>query len=279
MSCEVYANGNEISCKSGSNKVIAEFPDVCLSPPSPPAGPIPVPYPNTSFSKDMKKGSKTVKIKNKEVMLKDKSFYKTSPLGDEAATKSFGGNVLSHNITGKTYCVAWSMDVKFEGKNVDRHMDMTTSNHLCAPTPPGTPPASLTIGTMKPVVPGQMYSDQTCTDAQRDTLKKQKDAACKLRACPPVPKRPYAPRIAAEAPGSRAHAKLTTAHTKLCACLKLKTQDFVNCLNARQKIVDDCFASPKNTQDEKDRHKAHEDEYAEVHTGYQSHLQTVNQNC
>ena len=66
--------------------MIAAFPDVCLSPPSPPAGPVPVPYPNTSFSKDMQNGSKTVMIKGKEVMLKDQSFYKTSPLGDEAAT-------------------------------------------------------------------------------------------------------------------------------------------------------------------------------------------------
>lgn len=129
MGCDVYANNNEISCKSGANKVIAQMPDVCLSPPSPPAGPVPLPYPDTSFSKDMKNGSKSVKIKGKEIMLKDKSFYKTSPLGDEAATRSFGANVVSHVITGKTYCHSWSMDVKVEGLNVDRHLDLTTSNH------------------------------------------------------------------------------------------------------------------------------------------------------
>ena len=129
MGCEVYANGDEIACKAGDGKVIAAFPDVCLSPPSPPAGPIPVPYPDTSFSKDMQNGSKTVMIKGKEVMLKDQSFYKTSPLGDEAATRGLGAGVVTHVITGKTYFVAWSMDVKFEGQNVDRHTDMTTSNH------------------------------------------------------------------------------------------------------------------------------------------------------
>ncbi len=90
MGCNVYANGNEISCKAGGNKVIAAMPDVCMSPPSPPAGPIPIPYPDTSFSKDMKNGSKSVKITSKEVMLKDKSYFKSSPLGDEAATRSFG---------------------------------------------------------------------------------------------------------------------------------------------------------------------------------------------
>lgn len=133
MSNDVYANGNAIACKAGDDKVIAAMPDVCLSPPSPPAGPIPVPYPNTSFSKDMQNGSKTVQINGKEVMLKDQSFYKTSPLGDEAATNSFGGSVITHVITGKTYFSAWSMDVKFEDANVDRHLDLTTSNHASYP--------------------------------------------------------------------------------------------------------------------------------------------------
>ncbi|WP_448724114.1 DUF4150 domain-containing protein [Pseudomonas farris] len=139
MGCEVYANGDEIACKAGDGKVIAAFPDVCLTPPAPPAGPIPVPYPDTSFSKDMKKGSKTVKIKRKEVMLKDLSYYKTSPLGDETATKSQGAGFVTHVITGKTYFVSWSMDVLFEGKNVDRHTDITTSNHASPMANAATP--------------------------------------------------------------------------------------------------------------------------------------------
>lgn len=133
MPNEVFANGNAIACKSGDGKVIAALPDVCLTPPPPPAGPIPVPYPNTSFSRDMQNGSKTVKINGSEVMLKDQSFYKTSPLGDEAATNGQGACVITHVITGKTYFNAWSMDVKFEGQNVDRHFDLTTSNHASYP--------------------------------------------------------------------------------------------------------------------------------------------------
>lgn len=129
MGCDVYANGDEIACKAGDGKVIAAFPDVCLTPPPPPAGPLPVPYPDTSFAKDMKDGSATVTIKGKEVMLKDASYYKSSPLGDEAATNSLGAGVVTHVITGKTYFVAWSMDVHVEGMNVDRHTDLTTSNH------------------------------------------------------------------------------------------------------------------------------------------------------
>lgn len=145
MGCDVFANGNEIACKAGGGKVIAAFPDVCLSPPSPPAGPIPVPYPDTSFAKDTKSGSKSVKIKNKEIMLKDKSFYKSAPLGDEAATKGLGAGVVTHVITGKTYFIAWSMDVKFEGKNVDRHTDLTTSNHA---SPGGNSAPMLNFSTM-----------------------------------------------------------------------------------------------------------------------------------
>jgi hypothetical protein len=134
VGCDVYANSNAVACKAGDAKVIASFPDVCLSPPSPPAGPIPVPYPNTSFDKDMQNGSKTVMIKGQEVMLKDQSFYKTSPLGDEAATNGLGASVVTHVITGKTYFQAWSMDVQFEGQNVDRNLDLTGSN--CASGPP-----------------------------------------------------------------------------------------------------------------------------------------------
>jgi hypothetical protein len=146
VSNEVYANGNAIACKAGDDKVIAAFPDVCLSPPSPPAGPVPVPYPNSSFSKDMQNGSRTVSISRQPVMLKNRSYYKTSPLGNEAATRSFGGSVVTHTITGKTYFVAWSMDVKIEGYNVDRHLDLTGSNQS---SDPSSPP---------PVQPGQEQS-------------------------------------------------------------------------------------------------------------------------
>jgi uncharacterized protein DUF4150 len=139
MGSEVYANGNEIACEAGDGKVVAAFPDVCMSPPPPPSGPVPVPYPNTSFSKDMKEGSKTVKIRGKPVMLRDQSYYKTAPLGNEAATRNFGGSVVSHTISGKAYFASWSMDVQFESKNVTRHVDLATSNH--ASYPGSTPPA------------------------------------------------------------------------------------------------------------------------------------------
>src|SRR5215475_1591350 len=110
MPHEVYANGQEIAGKSGANKSIARFPDVCMSPPSPPAGPLPVPYPDTAFSSDLKEGSKSVEIGGKPSALAQESYYQPSALGNEAATRSFGASVITHQITGKTAFQAWSMD-------------------------------------------------------------------------------------------------------------------------------------------------------------------------
>jgi len=137
MGNNVFANGREISCKAAEGKSICAFPDVCMTPPTPPAGFIPVPYPNTGFASDTANGSTTVKISGQEVMLKNKSFFKKST-GDEAATRSTPMGVLTHTITGKVYFTSWSMDVKVEGENVVRMADLTTHNHMS--TPGDTPP-------------------------------------------------------------------------------------------------------------------------------------------
>ena len=141
MSSTVFANGRGISGKATDNKSIAAFPDVCLSPPSPPAGPIPLPYPNTSMASDTADGRKTVKINGKEAGLKNASNYSTST-GDEPATNSFGANVGSHKIKGVMKFSAWSFDVKFEGKNVLRLGDLTTHNHS---NPPGVLPLTASV--------------------------------------------------------------------------------------------------------------------------------------
>lgn len=134
MADEVYANSMEISCKAGDGKSICAFPDVCFTPPQTPATPpgVPLPYPNTAMDSDCSDGSSTVQISGQEVMLKNKSYFKKST-GDEAGCAPKKGMITSTN-TGKVYFVAWSMDVKFEGQNVVRHLDMTTGNHAC-PTP------------------------------------------------------------------------------------------------------------------------------------------------
>lgn len=125
---EVYANGHEISAKKDSNKSMGSMPDVCMSPPSPPAGPVPIPYPNFSMGSDTNSGTKKVMIGRKQAGIKNKSDYKKSK-GNEAATRNFGMNIISHTISGKMQHARWSMDVTFEGKNVIRQLDLTTHNH------------------------------------------------------------------------------------------------------------------------------------------------------
>jgi hypothetical protein len=132
MSKKVFANGKGISAKKDDNKSICAMPDVCNSPPSPPAGPIPIPYPNTATASDTSDGSKSVKIGGDEVGTKNSSNYKKSN-GDEAATKGLGMNLTTATIQGKMKHAAWSMDVKIEGANAIRHMDMTTHNHMNCP--------------------------------------------------------------------------------------------------------------------------------------------------
>lgn len=138
MANNVFANGNELACKAGDGKAIACMPDVCMTPPENPATPpgVPVPYPNTVMASDSTNGSKKVKISGKEVMLKNKSYFKTS-MGNEAGCAAKKGVITSVN-KGKAYFVAWSMDVKFEGENVVRHLDMTTHNHASTTLNAGT---------------------------------------------------------------------------------------------------------------------------------------------
>ena len=129
MSRNVFANGREVSAAQDDNASLAAMPDVCLSPPTPPVGPIPIPYPNFSKAADTSEGTRTVKVGNREVGVKNSSNYKKST-GDEAATKSLGMGLMSHQIQNTTYFAAWSFDVKFEGKNAIRHLDLTTHNNM-----------------------------------------------------------------------------------------------------------------------------------------------------
>ena len=155
MSHNVFANSMEVSAKASSGKTICNFPDVCFTPPLTPATPpgVPIPYPNTGMASDTTDGSSTVKISDQEVMLKNKSCFKQST-GDEAGSAPKKGVVTSKN-KGKVYFNAWSMDVKVEGENVPRNLDITTNNHM-SKMPGNTPPmphvSSLAI-VMPPTVP------------------------------------------------------------------------------------------------------------------------------
>jgi len=132
MSNEVFANGMEVACQAADGKSVACFPDPCWSPPGPPAGPIVIPYPNTAYAKDLANASTTVFISGKPVAQKNKSCFKTST-GNEPATRAFPMGVITGTIQGKAYFASWSMDVKVEGLNVCRHLDLMTHNHGSVP--------------------------------------------------------------------------------------------------------------------------------------------------
>lgn len=173
MANEVYANNMEVSCKAAAGKSICAFPDVCFTPPQTPATPpgVPIPYPNTGMASDCSDGSRTVKISGQEVMLKNKSYFKKS-MGDEAGSAPKKGVVTSKNM-GKVFFTAWSMDVKVEGENVVRHMDLTTHNHG---SPPNTGP--------------QLYADRMAMadipgcEKQRDKVQKACDPPEDKAKCP-----------------------------------------------------------------------------------------------
>jgi hypothetical protein len=162
----VFANNLEVSCKAQANKVIAAFPDVCMTPPEAPPTPpgVPIPYPNFGFDSDTDKGTGTVKIGGKTINQKNVSYF-TKTTGDEAGAAAKKGVVSSKN-TGKSYSQAFSMDVKAEGKNLTRFSDISTGNHGTAPNTPPMPK----VGT-----PGGLgFSDDIdCLVGQYDTIHKE----------------------------------------------------------------------------------------------------------
>jgi hypothetical protein len=109
-----------VHAKSGGQSPV--FPDVCKTP-APPAPPIPIPYPNIAFSRDASDTATTVQADGEKIMLK-KSIFSTST-GDEPG--SIGG-VVSNCVKGKAQFILYSFDVKAEGQNVPRNLDMMKQN-------------------------------------------------------------------------------------------------------------------------------------------------------
>lgn len=124
----VYANSNRVSGKKTPNKSAPAMMSVCLSPPTPPAGPVPIPYPVADMANHTADGTGSVYIEKKEVGKKNSSTYSKCS-GNQPATRAFGMDVVSHVIEGKTKFQAYSFDVMFEKGGADRFMDLTTSNH------------------------------------------------------------------------------------------------------------------------------------------------------
>ncbi len=122
MGVTVTANTPNTVVHKDSGGTSAVFPDVCKTPS--PAGPVPIPYPNIAMSSSASDTATTVKADGQPIMLKSSVFSTSS--GDEAG--SAGGGVVSNCIKGKAQFITYSFDVKAEGENVPRNLDMMKQN-------------------------------------------------------------------------------------------------------------------------------------------------------
>src|SRR5205814_8230650 len=100
-------------------------------------------------------------------------------------------NVIASVIQGKCYYTAWSMDVKIEGENAVRHLDMMTHNHASAPG--ATPPwvyvdaAAISDAECKKVVQEkndcmEKHTKQNVTQASREKYKQPGVSIAKAKA-------------------------------------------------------------------------------------------------
>lgn len=233
MSNQIYANMMEVSCKQAAGKAICAFPDVCFTPPQTPATPpgVPIPYPNTGMASDCTDGSSSVRISGQEIMLKNKSSFKKS-MGDEAGCAPKKGILTSKNM-GKVYFNAWSMDVKVEGENVVRHLDLTTHNHASSPGDTGPWPY---------VDMASMTTDHPCHDSVQ-----KEQAACAPPGATPI----MAPNASGEMVQRGNACTTDCAKARACALPKKKNDKKVCCspnTTGDHLVEVNCFTQPGGRQ-------------------------------
>jgi len=140
MAGKVFINGRE-AVHAGSSAQGIAMPDVCLCPPSPPAGPIPTPLPNIFKAADLTCGAATVFIEGNPVGNMNSYIQKST---GNAVSRPTGGGVISHAVEGAAYPVMGSFDVFIESSPALKVFDLWTANHMPgAKMPPNTPPTPL----------------------------------------------------------------------------------------------------------------------------------------
>ncbi|MDM8542945.1 DUF4150 domain-containing protein [Desulfococcaceae bacterium HSG9] len=123
MGVTININGLSLCHKGSGGIATATVPDVCKTPS--PGGPVPIPYPNIAFSKNLAKGTKTIKVDGGNMAANKGSEFSRS-IGDEPGT--VGGVKSGVNMKEATW-LSYSFNVKFEGKNVCRLTDKMLMNH------------------------------------------------------------------------------------------------------------------------------------------------------
>jgi hypothetical protein len=131
MSVTVSANNRTVVHQS-SMGMAQIFPDPCKTPT--PGGPVPVPYPNIALSKDTTQGTTTVKCDGNPINVKGSEFAISQ--GDEPGTLL---GVISNRVKGEAHWIQYSFNVKADGKNVCRLLDLMRLNGGSSENTPPTP--------------------------------------------------------------------------------------------------------------------------------------------
>jgi len=123
MTVTVNINNLSLVHKGSGGISMATLPDVCKTPA--PGGPVPIPYPNIALSKDLAKGTKTVKADGGKMCANYGSEFSKST-GDEPGKL---GGVKSGTFTKEATWITYSFDVKLENKGACRLTDKMFHNH------------------------------------------------------------------------------------------------------------------------------------------------------
>lgn len=153
----VTVNPPKTPVTEGSNGIAAAtLPNVCKMP-GPPAPFVPVPLPNIGKSGDSPKDYTTkVTVEGKNVAIQGATF---GSMGD-VASKGTGGGLISSNTHGPTKFVGpGSMDVKFEGKNVQLMSDPMLNNCGGGGSPPN---AATMVGLLQVGGMAALVGDELC---------------------------------------------------------------------------------------------------------------------
>jgi hypothetical protein len=153
MSNTTAVNGMTVVHEQSNGTTIA-MPDPCLTP-APPAPPVPVPYPNIAMSSDADQCAKSVTVDDNPMCHADSNFKRST--GDEAGTNM---GVASGKNMGKAEFVNYSFDVKVEGKNVPRALDLMLHNDK------NTPPAPL----VQPPLPSAPQTPSSPSQGEWDVV-------------------------------------------------------------------------------------------------------------
>lgn len=163
----VSVNPPKTPVTTGSNGLaVATVPNVCKMP-GPPAPFVPTPLPNIGKSSaSPEKYTKDVKVERKPVAVKGASFASQGDMG----SKGTGGGLVSSNTHGFTKFVGpGSLDVKFEGKNVQLLGDPMMND--CGPS--GSPANSATLAGLlqQPLITAMrknLANHQVCAEGEHD---------------------------------------------------------------------------------------------------------------